>query len=282
MSKKWLAALGTVVSLSVHAFTPAAGTWVINGELNGKPGRGLAIDVQNGTVVVQVYAYEQSGAPTFYMGTSTSYTGQNIMVGPKVAVIPLKQYQGGRYLGSGDRSANELKTLGNATLTFTDSHTGTISLPGEPTVAMSRFDFSGYGLTDKRNLLGEWVFTAFNNSTGTMTAEYVHLNQLMDFQNTWGTGRVRSKDGKVDCEHDADDGFTYCFMYEPEGSGAKLVRRYIFKKALNLGEGDMLDANKNYIGPAWMQRVVDQNGNLINVMRSSKVPSLPENIRSDD
>ena len=76
MSKKWLAALGAIVSLSAHAFTPVSGTWIINSELNGKPGRGLAIDVQNGTVVMQVYGYESNGAPTFYMGTSTSYTGE--------------------------------------------------------------------------------------------------------------------------------------------------------------------------------------------------------------
>lgn len=50
-----------------HAYMPQAGTWVVTSELDGKPGRGLAIDVQNDTLLMQMYAYEASGEPTFYL-----------------------------------------------------------------------------------------------------------------------------------------------------------------------------------------------------------------------
>lgn len=50
-----------------HAYMPQAGTWVVTSELDGKPGRGLAIDVQNDTLLMQMYAYEANGEPTFYL-----------------------------------------------------------------------------------------------------------------------------------------------------------------------------------------------------------------------
>ena len=50
-------------------FTPQAGTWIVSEELNGKPGRGLAIDVQGNTFFMQVFAYEKNGDATFYLAT---------------------------------------------------------------------------------------------------------------------------------------------------------------------------------------------------------------------
>ena len=278
MSKKWLAALGAIVSLSAHAFTPVSGTWIINSELNGKPGRGLAIDVQNGTVVMQVYGYESNGAPTFYMGTSTSYTGANTVTAPRVAVIPLKQYQGGRYLGSGDRSGTELKSLGNATLTFATATTGTITLPGESPVAMSRFDFSGYNHADAQSLLGEWVFAFIANSGSTVAsrADDVVLSKIPGVKNSWGAGTVTSSDGLVDCEQDIsgnNPGRTQCSFYDGATSSAKLLYSYVFTWSLNQGEGNAWDAKGNYVGPVWVQRVMDKTGGYTGLSRAAPVES---------
>ena len=55
-------AAGMAPAWAARDFTPQAGTWVIDAELDGKPGRGLAIDVQGNTVVLQVYGYEANGA----------------------------------------------------------------------------------------------------------------------------------------------------------------------------------------------------------------------------
>ena len=47
-------------------FTPQAGTWIVSSELNGEPGRGLAIDVQGNTFFMQVFGYEKNGEATFF------------------------------------------------------------------------------------------------------------------------------------------------------------------------------------------------------------------------
>ena len=78
MLKRWigsaLASAALLVSAGAHAardFTPQAGTWVISEELDGKPGRGLAIDVQGNTFFMQVFGYEKNGDATFYTATGT-------------------------------------------------------------------------------------------------------------------------------------------------------------------------------------------------------------------
>ncbi len=126
-----LAVFSCTASWAARDFTPQAGTWVISEELDGKPGRGLAIDVQGNTFFMQVFGYEKNGDATFYTAT-----GQ--MEGNTVTA-PLMQYQGGRSFGGEARDAVETGSLGNVTLNFTNGLVGTIQLPGEPTVAIERF-----------------------------------------------------------------------------------------------------------------------------------------------
>jgi hypothetical protein len=58
-------ALSCTVSWAARDFTPQSGTWVVSSELDGKPGRGLAIDVQANTFFMQVFGYEKNGDATF-------------------------------------------------------------------------------------------------------------------------------------------------------------------------------------------------------------------------
>ncbi|WP_460482075.1 choice-of-anchor P family protein [Comamonas humi] len=117
------------------AIAPQNGSWIITAELNGKPGRGMGIDVQNGAFVMQVYDYTTSGAPTFHLAIGT-------MNGNKV-VAPLKFYKDGRYFGSGPRDGQEAGDAGNVEIVFTSRTTGTIKFPGEDAKAMQRFDYEG-------------------------------------------------------------------------------------------------------------------------------------------
>lgn len=121
----------STASWAARDFTPQAGTWVISEELNGKPGRGLAIDVQGNTFFMQVFGYENNGDATFYTAT-----GQ--MQGDAVTA-PLMRYQGGRSFGSEARDAVEDKSLGHVTVSFKNGLTGTIQFPNEPAVAIERF-----------------------------------------------------------------------------------------------------------------------------------------------
>ncbi|WP_395027449.1 hypothetical protein [Comamonas odontotermitis] len=118
-------------SWAARDFTPQAGTWVISDELDGKPGRGLAIDVQGNTFFMQVFGYEKNGDATFYTATG-QMEGNNI-------TVPLKRYQGGRSFGGGAQDAVEDGSPGSVTVSFDNGLQGTVQFPGEAKVAIERF-----------------------------------------------------------------------------------------------------------------------------------------------
>ncbi len=124
-------ALSAVSSWAARDFTPQAGTWVISNELDGKPGRGFAIDVQGNTFFMQVFGYEKNGDATFYTATG-QMEGNNV-------TAPLMRYKHGRSLGGVMQDAVEDKSVGSVTVSFSNGLKGIIQLPGEPEVAIERF-----------------------------------------------------------------------------------------------------------------------------------------------
>ncbi|RZJ09830.1 MAG: hypothetical protein EON50_16500 [Acidovorax sp.] len=211
-------------ALAAHAFAPQAGTWVVSSELDGKPGRGLAIDVQNDTFVMQMYAYENSGQPTFYLATGK-------ISDDKVAA-PLVRYTGGRYLGSGALSGKEAGSAGTVTFRFTSGATGFITLPGEPEKAISRFNF-GYPFAAS-SLMGLWTLTSLG-SEGLIT-DAVQLTSNLGATST-GNGLVATSNGLFGCEHQtsgAQVGNVLCVKINAQG---QLLRAYVFFYSVNEGEG---------------------------------------------
>ncbi len=144
-----LAAAALACSLAAHAdtgFTPQSGTWIVSGELDGKPGRGMAIDVQDGIMVMQVYNYREGGSATFHLATGA--------VVDNAVTAPLLRYRGGRSFGSPARSGVEDGNAGDVQIRFTSGATGTVQFPGEAPVAMQRYRFDGVapGTLANRNL----------------------------------------------------------------------------------------------------------------------------------
>ena len=140
MWKKCLMTMALAGVTASHAFAPHTGTWIVTSEANGKPGRGLAIDVQGNTLVMQMYAYDANGNATFYMTSGTIANNQFSSA--------LNKYRGGRYLGSGDLIGQDAGSAGTVSLRFDSGTTGFITLPGEPEKAINRFNFA-YGSARK-------------------------------------------------------------------------------------------------------------------------------------
>src|SRR5690606_7889379 len=130
---------GTIALASIPAaqaasdFTPLPGTWIVSAEQDGKPGRGMAIDVQDGVLGMQVYNYRANGTATFHLAVGN-------IDGNQVAA-PLKSYRGGRYFGSGPLSGVEDGDAGEVRIEFTSATQAQLRFPGEPTVAIQRFRF---------------------------------------------------------------------------------------------------------------------------------------------
>lgn len=224
MLKKIVATALLISAGLAHAFAPQAGTWVVSSELDGKPGRGLAIDVQNDTFVMQMYAYESDGHPSFYLAAGPLVNNQ--------ITTPLNRYEGGRYFGSGDRSGTPAGSPGNVSIRFTSGITGVITFPGESEKAINRANFA-YPFAPS-SLMGIWSLTSLG-SEGLM-ADAVQLTTFIGATST-GNGMVSTANGLFGCEHQVSGtlgGNVLCVKVNAQG---QLLRAYVFVYSVNEGEG---------------------------------------------
>ncbi|MDR0227255.1 MAG: hypothetical protein LBI66_12635 [Burkholderiaceae bacterium] len=221
-------ALATAILLGcglAHAFMPSNGTWVVTSELNGEPGRGLAIDAQNGTLVLQMYGYEPGSQPTFYMSSGRLSNNR--------FSASLMRYRGGRYLGSGPMTGVADRDMGQVSLRFTSGVSGFITLPGEPEVAISRFNF-GYPATAD-SLRGTWALTSFG-SEGVRVQDGYLIRYLAPTRD--GNGLMATDDGLFACEHQVRGALAGEVLCVLNNTAGQLERSYRFVYSVNDGEGE--------------------------------------------
>lgn len=258
MAKKWLNNLLVVCSMAytgwAAAFVPQPGTWIISGELNGEPGRGFAMDVQGETLVVQVFAYEASGHPTFY--TASGPVTNNIFT------AKLGRYSGGRSLGGPMQSGREDSTPGNVTIRFTSGIAGFIKLPGESEVAIQRYEFSSQKLPAE--LLGRWVI---DTNVDQDHAEVLDLVRV-ESATPGGTGFVAEQTtGEVfGCEFRAiDDGPYNLYCGERVGNSMRLMVK--LRLAGIEGEGVVVNSSTGADrGHIYMRKLRDKDGKSLGIM----------------
>ena len=269
MFKKILATAAIVGTGLAQAYTPQTGTWIVSSELNGKPGRGLAIDVQGTTLVMQMYAYDASGNSTFYLTSGTiadhKYSGT------------LNKYRGGRHLGSGDLSGQESGNDGVVSMRFLSGTKGYIKFPNEAEKEISRFSFAYSSAPD--SLKGIWLFTPLNSLTP--IADFVKLENVMD-ATTYGSGLVASKDYRFACENitrGANVGTVLCLKLNASGKTSQI---YQFTYSVNDGEGltgaSVATANNGLV----VRRLTDINADGTGIMfknTTSDTPIDPEALR---
>lgn len=222
--KKILFLLCVLLSSAAHAFMPQAGTWVVNSEVDGRPGRGIALDVQNNIFVLQIYAYESSGQPTFYLAAGNLSNNSG--------TANLQRFTGGRYLGSAPLSGTLDKVVGQVQLRFTSGVTGFIKLPGEGEVAISRYNF-GYAAAPA-SLLGYWSLSSVG-SLG-LNADVVSLS-VQGSGTANGNGMVMSSNGLFGCEHQVKGSFAGAVFCVKINSSGQLLAGYRFVYSVNEGEG---------------------------------------------
>ena len=256
MWKQWLVAGALAGTGLAQAFTPQTGTWVVTSELNGKPGRGLAIDVQDKTLALQMYAYEANGSATFYQTSGplvdNQYTGT------------LNKYRGGRYLGSGDRTGVDNGNEGVVKMRFESGTKGYVTFPGEPEKEISRFQFA-YG-PNAQSLVGLWLLTPLTSATP--QSDFVTLDTYLGASDS-GTGMVGTRDGRFGCDnlvrgHNA--GWVLCVKLNQAN---QLARSYFFKYMVNDGEG-LTGKNSEPAGDLLIvRRLTDDRGDGLGIMFKS-------------
>ena len=289
-SKMWLLAASLALSGLAHAFSPETGTWVFVEEENGKPGRGLTLDVQNGILVATLYGYEQSGQSSFYTGVGQLNYSPSDISGQQesdvTATIDLVRYSGGRFLGGGARDAVQSGSVGKAEFRFIHGTAGYILLPGESQAKrIARFVF-GVPSKSAEQMLGGWFFGttrySFDNREYYQESEFFYFNAVKDEVDSRGA-TVRyavSDNGRMKCMESLP-GFVImgptanqllsrkeCVLLDAQG---KNLRKYSFIiGSNNSGQGTTQDYQSNgaldSVGKTlFVNRVVDSAGRNIGV-----------------
>lgn len=232
---------------AAYAFMPQAGTWVVTSEVDGKPGRGLAIDVQNDTLLMQMYAYESTSQPTFYLAVGK--------VQNNAATAPLMRYTGGRFFGSNARSGVEAGSAGNMTIRFTSGTTGFVQFPNEPEKAIARFQFGYPAQTE--SLRGFWVFNSIGNE-GVYT-DVVELTSALGATAN-GNGLLASANGLFGCEHQVRGNLAGNVLCVKINSSGTVLRSYVMVYSVNDGEGYSVTAGSSSQQMLVIRRITDTRG----------------------
>ena len=272
MFKPAFAAVALAMTSWAHAFVPQGGSWIISEELNGKPGRGFAIDVQNDVMGVQVYAYESNGQPSFYMAVGRLSEGN-------VFDTKLNRYEGGRYLGSGDRTGVERGSPGNVRIRFVSGTLGYITLPGESEKEIKRFQY-GYDNTAQA-LLGLWS-VVYANEAGKIEHDPIELTRVTN-GSSFSNGMAVSYDGLFACEQmirGTDAGKTQCVKFRSSTS-SESVRSFVMQWSVNMGEGDWRNTNGSDLGAVYANRLMQNSGRITGILRKAPVEASAEQANND-
>lgn len=205
----------TLIPTLADAIQPESGWWWNQAE----SGRGFTIEVQNNTLFMAGYLYDQSGAPVWYTAsgpydhTASSFTGQ------------LVAFRGGQCLTCAYRPPSPDFTPGNVTLRFTGTTAGTLTWPGG-TIPITR---QLYGTTnDHRRLGGRWVYTSV--LTTLASADWLVLDQTIVSNGTpYVAGTIQGGraaiggflTGEYSILIDASTSFYTFFRCPPSGAGTE-------------------------------------------------------------
>lgn len=195
-------------SFAAQAFMPAPGLWGIDNELNGQPGRGFQLEVQNETLLFTYYGYRADGSSAFYLASGP-------MTGDRFTGV-MSEYKGGTVVGGAYKPGAENGSVGNVQIAFTSGQHGIITFPGEAPKAVSKFEF-GYPATPD-GLKGKYIVAAIN---GLKTAStYFRLNRVTGTSSANGSGMVSDTRGGVTwtCENMVRgpyQGAIYCLEIDP-------------------------------------------------------------------
>jgi hypothetical protein len=250
---KLLLAASFFVAGSAAAFMPAGGLWVVDSENNGDSGRGFQLEVENGMLVLTYYGYRANGTSVFYLAAGA--------ISNNTFTTELAEYQNGKALGAPYQAASPVGSVGNVSMTFTSGLHGTITLPGESPMAVSKLAF-GYP-PGPDGLLGTWQMTYWM-STGYPVTRLYDLSAKVGVQTANGNGVVTDSTRSVSCEFmvsGAQAGTVFC---AETGPAANLPDMYNFKFSGDHGDGIgayyNADDTLGTLYEAHVSRIVDPSG----------------------
>lgn len=211
------------------AFTPAGGLWGFTNELNGQPGRGFQLTVENDVLVFYYYGYDSDGGGNYLFAAGPLTAGS--------FNADLVACRGGTVMGAAYKAATCSNATGRVSMTFTSGEKGSITLPGEPAKPINRFNF-GYG-NGPDALLGEFMF-AYKGITTSFSGFYTLTRKTgtsTNYGNGSGTGIVVNADNTFTCEYAAVADVWRDVYLCTELAGTEYDDIYVFRMVGDRGTG---------------------------------------------
>jgi len=219
MFKKNLLAAALLGCGAANAFMPQNGTWAVPAELDGTPGRGFYVDVQNNIMHMSIFTYEEDGRPVFYTAAGEIKADEN---GQYVFTAALEYNQNGPGLRETGQVTNgervEARSPGNVTLRFSSTGTGRIRLPGATQdLEVARYNF-GYTERTADSLLGAWAFGhPHGNHSHVWAAEFLRKAPAT----ATGSGVAQRSNGQSGCEYQTSGAYAnrlLCVIFGSENA----------------------------------------------------------------
>lgn len=165
-----LAASAAGVAPALAQSTPAGGAepepgmWAFDDELDGRPGRGLQIDTQEGRAMVVSYVgYRANGSSLFLQASGARPAGSGAFTGT------LQEFRNGPVIGGASGNGEPAATVGTIQLRFDTPTSGTVALPGETPRRISRLMYQN-GWDDRFS--NYFDLTEYARSTTSTTERY--------------------------------------------------------------------------------------------------------------
>lgn len=175
-----------IFSISQAATTmPESGWWWNAGE----SGRGFNLEIQNNTLFLATFIYDDSGNATWY-------TAAGPMTNATQFTAKLLKFQGGQCLTCPYKAPTNTGDAGDITITFTSANTATVTWAGG-TTNIQRFDFAAQS-EPPNSLLGEWVFVEGSQTFPLYFGERITFNSTVpDATSVGGAYAVGSRSGST-------------------------------------------------------------------------------------
>ncbi|MBI1890295.1 MAG: hypothetical protein HYS18_06610 [Burkholderiales bacterium] len=163
-------------SVTAPAGTPQAGWWWNPAE----GGRGFSIEIQNGTMFLAGYMYDDFGNPIWYASGPTAMASTSNYQGT------WQQYGDGQTLTGGYRSASVVNSnVGNVSIYFIGPREATLTLPNGSSVALQRYEFGGGTAAVTPTQGDAYTFDYTFTPAGSTTSNYIFTRH---FQSVYSDG----------------------------------------------------------------------------------------------
>jgi hypothetical protein len=215
---------------NASAFTPESGWWWNPDE----SGRGVNLDIQNGTIFLATFIYDDNGAPIWF-------SGSGVLDSNNVASFDLIELANGQCIRCEYQAPDVVDTIERIAIRFNSPGTAEIDW-SNGTLSIQRFNFA-LGENWQNQLLGEWalvsggsVFPAYDGDR--ITFDAVQQSDTLDVIGH-RTGNTNAKITIFDASGDPIRDFTrFGFM----STNLDTLRAFAFNlSGLNRLEGVTVD-----------------------------------------